>query len=107
MPYTLRTWSDFKNYQSTCYRSYVYASEGLRCMGSTWSVLAPLKGLGEDIHLIGGEPHAASTAGTFPDESREDISAAETGGLGFHSCSNLKLFTGEVIRDKIAITDKT
>ena len=76
-------------------------------MGSTWSVLAPLKGLGEDVHLIGGEPHAASTAGTFPEESREDIAAAETAGLGFHSCSYLKLFVGEVIRDKIAITDGT
>jgi benzoyl-CoA reductase subunit B len=105
--YTLTTWNDFKNYQSTRYRNYLYASEGLRFMGSTWSVLAPLKGLGEDVHIIGGEPHAASTAGTFPEESRENISAAETGGLGFHSCSYLKLFVGEVIRDKIAITDKT
>jgi benzoyl-CoA reductase subunit B len=107
MAYSLKTWNEFKNYQSTCYRNYLYASEGLRCMGSTWSVLAPLKGLGEDIYIIGGEPHAASTAGTFPDESREDISAAETGGLGFHSCSYLKLFVGEVVRDKIAITDGT
>jgi len=107
MPYNITTWKDFKNYQNNCYRDYLYAPEGLRCMGSTWSILAPLKGLGEDIHLIGGEPHAASTAGTFPDESREDISAAEVAGLGFHSCSYLKLFTGEVIRDKIAITDGT
>jgi benzoyl-CoA reductase subunit B len=76
-------------------------------MGSTWSVLAPLKGLGEDVHLIGGEPHAASTAGTFPEESREDIAAAEAAGLGFHACSYLKLFVGEVIRDRIAITDGT
>jgi len=52
-------------------------------LGSTWSVLAPLKGLGEDVYLIGGEPHAASTAGTFPQESREDISAAESAGLVF------------------------
>ncbi len=107
MPYSLKTWNDFKNYQSTCYRNYLYASEGLRCMGSTWSVLAPLKGLGEDVHIIGGEPHAASTAGTFPDESREDIIAAESAGLGFHSCSYLKLFVGEVVRDKIAIPDGT
>ncbi|MBW2028094.1 MAG: 2-hydroxyacyl-CoA dehydratase [Deltaproteobacteria bacterium] len=107
MSYTLTTWNDFKNYQSTCYRNYLYASDGLRCMGSTWSVLAPLKGLGEDVHLIGGEPHAASTAGTFPDEGRKDILAAETAGLGFHSCSYLKLFVGEVVRNKIAITDRT
>jgi benzoyl-CoA reductase subunit B len=107
MVYNLTTWGEFKNYQNSRYRSYVNASEGLRVMGSTWSVLAPLKGLGDDVHLIGGEPHAASTAGTFPDESREDISAAETAGLGFHSCSYLKLFVGEVVRDKIAITDKT
>jgi benzoyl-CoA reductase subunit B len=107
MAYNLTTWNDFKNYQSTCYRNYLYASEGLRVMGSTWSPLAPLKGLGDDLHLIGGEPHAASKAGTFPEESREDISAAETAGLGFHSCSYLKLFIGEVVRDKIAITDKT
>jgi len=107
MAYNLTTWGEFKNYQSTCYRNYVYASEGLRCMGSTWSPLAPLKGLGEDVLIIGGEPHAASTAGTFPEESREDISAAESAGLGFHSCSYLKLFVGEVVRDKIAITDKT
>jgi benzoyl-CoA reductase subunit B len=57
--------------------------------------------------MIGGEPHAASTAGTFPEEAREDISAAESAGLGFHSCSYLKLFVGEVVRDKIAITDGT
>ena len=107
MAYNITTWGDFKNYQTTRYRNYLYASEGLRCMGSTWSPLAPLKGLGEDIHLIGGEPHAASAAGTVPEEAREDIIAAETGGLGFHSCSYLKLFTGEVIRDKIAITDGT
>jgi hypothetical protein len=107
MAYSLKTWGEFKNYQNTCYRDYVYASEGLRVMGSTWSVLAPLKGLGEDVLMIGGEPHAASTAGTFPDESREDIIAAETAGLGFHSCSYLKLFTGEVVRDKIGITDGT
>jgi benzoyl-CoA reductase subunit B len=107
MAYSITTWGEFKNYQSTCYRNYVYASEGLRCMGSTWSVLAPLKGLGEDVHIIGGEPHAASTAGTFPEESREDISAAESAGLGFHSCSYLKLFVGEVVRDRIAITDGT
>jgi len=107
VPYSLKTWNEFKNYQSTCYRNYLYASEGLRCMGSTWSVLAPLKGLGEDVLVIGGEPHAASTAGTFPEESREDISAAEVEGLGFHSCSYLKLFVGEVVRDKIAITDGT
>lgn len=107
VPYSLKTWNEFKNYQSTCYRNYLYASEGLRCMGSTWSVLAPLKGLGEDVLVIGGEPHAASTAGTFPEESREDISAAEVAGLGFHSCSYLKLFVGEVVRDKIAITDGT
>jgi benzoyl-CoA reductase subunit B len=107
MAYSLTTWNEFKNYQNRCYRDYLYASEGLRVMGSTWSVLAPLKGLGEDVHIIGGEPHAASTAGTFPDESREDIIAAETAGLGFHSCSYLKLFTGEVVRNKIAIPDGT
>jgi len=107
VPYSLTTWNEFKNYQSTCYRNYVYASEGLRCMGSTWSPLAPLKGLGEDVLMIGGEPHAASTAGTFPEEAREDISAAESAGLGFHSCSYLKLFVGEVVRDKIAIPDGT
>src|SRR4030042_2051579 len=107
MAYSLTTWEEFKNYQRTCYRNYLYASEGLRCMGSTWSVLAPLKGLGEDVYLIGGEPHAASTAGTFPQESREDISAAESAGLGFHSCSYLKLFVGEVVRDRIGITDGT
>ncbi len=107
MAYNLTTWPDFKNYQSKCYREYVDAAEGLRCMGSTWSVLAPLKGLGEDVRLIGGEPHAASTAGTFPEESREDIAAAEAAGLGFHACSYLKLFVGEVIRDRIAITDGT
>jgi benzoyl-CoA reductase subunit B len=107
MAYSITTWDEFKNYQRTCYRNYVYASEGLRCMGSTWSVLAPLKGLGEDVHIMGGEPHAASTAGTFPEESREDISAAESAGLGFHSCSYLKLFVGEVVRDKIAIPDGT
>jgi len=107
VPYSLATWNEFKNYQSACYRNYLYASEGLRCMGSTWSILAPLKGLGEGVLMIGGEPHAASTAGTFPEESREDISAAEKAGLGFHACSYLKLFVGEVIRDKIAITDGT
>ena len=107
MGYNLKTWSEFKNYQSACYRNYVYGSEGLRCMGSTWSPLAPLKGLGEDILMIGGEPHAASTAGTFPEEAREDISAAEIAGLGFHACSYLKMFVGEVVRDKIGITDGT
>ena len=107
MSYTLKVWNDFKNYQSACYRDYAYATEGLRCMGSTWSVLAPLKGLGEDVHIIGGEPHAASTAGTFPEEAREDIIAAETAGLGFHACSYLKLFVGEVVRDRIGITDGT
>lgn len=107
MAYNITTWGELKNYQTACYRNYLYASEGLRCMGSTWSPLAPLKGLGDDIHLIGGEPHSASAAGTVPDECREDIIAAETGGLGFHSCSYLKLFVGEVIRDKMAITDKT
>src|SRR5512135_2509225 len=98
MAYALKAWNDFKNYQTGRYRNYLYAAEGLRVMGSTWSVLAPLKGLGDDIHLIGGEPHAASTAGTLPDESRENIIAAEKAGLGFHSCSYLKLFCGEVIR---------
>jgi benzoyl-CoA reductase/2-hydroxyglutaryl-CoA dehydratase subunit BcrC/BadD/HgdB len=107
MAYSLKTWNEFKNYQSSCYRNYIDSSEGLRCIGSTWSVLAPLKGLGEDVHIIGGEPHAASMAGTFPEESREDISAAEAAGLGFHSCSYLKLFVGEVVRDKMAITDRT
>ncbi len=107
MSYTLTTWNDFKNYQSNHYRNYLYASEGLRCIGSTWSVLSPLKGLGEDVYLLGGEPHAASTAGTFPEEGREDISAAETAGLGFHSCSYLKLFVGEVVRDKIGIPGGT
>jgi len=107
MAYSLTTWNEFKNYQNTCYRNYLYASQGLRCMGSTWSVLAPLKGLGDDVYIIGGEPHSASTAGTFPEESREDISAAESAGLGFHSCSYLKLFIGEVVRDKIAIPDGT
>jgi len=76
-------------------------------MGSTWSVLAPLKGLGEDVWIMGGEPHAASMAGTLPAESRQNILAAETAGLGFHSCSYLKLFVGEVIRDRIGITDGT
>ncbi len=107
MAYNITSWPEFKKYQNDCYRDYLYSPGGLRCMGSTWSPLAPLKGLGEDIHLIGGEPHAASTAGTVPEEAREDIIAAETAGLGFHSCSYLKLFTGEVVRDKIAITDST
>jgi len=107
MAYILKTWGDFKNYQNACYRNYLNGSGGLRVMGSTWSPLAPLKGLGEDVLMIGGEPHSASMAGTFPDESREDIIAAETAGLGFHSCSYLKLFTGEVVRDKMAITDRT
>jgi benzoyl-CoA reductase subunit B len=107
MAYTLKGWPDFKNYQNTCYRNYLFAPEGLRVMGSTWSVLAPLKGLGDDIYLLGGEPHAASLAGTLPEESRENILAAEGAGMGYHSCSYLKLFTGEVIRDKIGITDGT
>jgi anaerobic selenocysteine-containing dehydrogenase len=88
--YQLKIWNAFKDYQIACYRNYLYASEGLRCMGSTWSVLAPLKGLGEDVHIIGGEPHAASTAGTFPEEAREDISAAECAGLGFHCYASAK-----------------
>lgn len=107
MSYTLKVWPDFKNYQSSCYRNYAHGTEGIRCMGSTWSPLAPLKGLGEDVYLIGGEPHAASTAGTFPEEAREDIAAAEIAGLGYHSCSYLKLFVGEVVRDRIGITDGT
>jgi len=107
MAYNIKSWGAFKDYQSTCYRNYVEGYGGLRCMGSTWSPLAPLKGLGEDVFVIGGEPHAASTAGTFPKEGRDDIIAAETAGLGFHSCSYLKLFVGEVVRDKIAITDGT
>ena len=69
MAYTIKSMADIKSYQNNVYRNYLFATEGLRAMGSTWSVLAPLKGLGDDIHLIGGEPHAASTAGTFPDES--------------------------------------
>ncbi len=107
MPYSLTIWNGFKNYQTTCYRNYLYASQGLRCMGSTWSVLAPLKGLGEDIYIMGGEPHAASMAGTLPREARDNLIAAETAGLGFHSCSYLKLFIGEVVRDRIGITDGT
>ena len=108
MSYTLKVWSDFKNYQNKCYTDYLNnTSKGLRCMGSTWSVLAPLKGLGEDIHLLGGEPHSASMAGTLPEEGRKNIAAAESAGLGFHSCSYLKLFVGEVVRDKIGITDGT
>ena len=107
MAYAVKAWNDFKTYQNGCYRDYLYATGGLRVMGSTWSALAPLKGLGDDIHLIGGEPHAASLAGTLPDESRANIIAAESAGMGFHSCSYLKLFTGEVIRDKIGITDST
>src|SRR4030042_6475283 len=103
MSYSITTWNDFKNYQNPRYRNYLYASDGLRCMGSTWSPLAPLKGLGEDVYIIGGEPHAASKAGTFPEESREDISAAERAGLGFHSCSYLKLFVGGGGRGKISI----
>jgi benzoyl-CoA reductase subunit B len=106
--YQLKIWDALKDYQRACYRNYLYAPEGsLRCIGSTWSVLAPLKGLGEDIYILGGEPHAASTAGTFPEEASENISAAESAGLGFHSCSYLKLFVGECIRDKIAIPDGT
>jgi len=46
MAYTLKVWNDFKNYQTACYRNYLHASEGLRIMGSTWSVLAPLKRAG-------------------------------------------------------------
>lgn len=107
MAYNLKSWDEFKTYQNACYRNYAFASKGLRCMGSTWSPLAPLKGFGNDILIIGGEPHAASTAGTFPEEAREDIIASEVEGLGFHSCSYLKLFVGEVIRDKIAIPDGT
>lgn len=107
MSYSLSIWNEFKNYQWSCYRNYVHASGGLRCMGSTWSVLSPLKGFGEDVYLIGGEPHAASTAGTFPEDAREDILASERVGLGFHSCSYLKLFVGEIVRSKIAIPDRT
>ena len=108
MVYDIKSWGAFKEYQSRVYRNYVEGKGGgLRCMGSTWSPLAPLKGLGEDVLMIGGEPHAASTAGTFPQEARDDILASEIGGLGFHSCSYLKLFIGEVLRDKIAITDRT
>ncbi|HAR97231.1 MAG TPA: hypothetical protein DCR97_14910 [Deltaproteobacteria bacterium] len=107
MGYSINAWPAFKNYQNTRYRNYLYTSQGLRCMGSTWSPLAPLKGFGDDVYLIGGEPHAASAAGTVPEEAREDIIAAEAAGLGFHSCSYLKLFNGEVVRNKIAITDKT
>ena len=77
MSYTLKVWKDFKNYQTSCYRNYLYAPEGLRCMGSTWSVLSPLKGLGDDVYLLGGEPHAASMAGTLPEEGRRNIEAAD------------------------------
>ncbi len=35
------------------------------------------------------------------------LSPLKPQGLGFHSCSYLKLFTGEVVRDKIGITDRT
>jgi len=72
--YDIKSWGAFKEYQSRVYRNYVEGKGGgLRCMGSTWSPLAPLKGLGEDVLMIGGEPHAASTAGTFPQEARDDI----------------------------------
>jgi len=107
MSYTLTIWKDFKDYQSTCYRNYIYAPEGLRCIGSIWSPLAPLKGLGDDVYIMGGEPHAASKAGTFPEEAREDIAASEIAGLGFHTCSYLKLFVAEAVRNKIGITDGT
>jgi benzoyl-CoA reductase subunit B len=106
--YQLQTWDALKDYQRACYRNYLYAPEGsLRCIGSTWSVLAPLKGLGEDVYIIGGEPHSASTAGTFPEEASEDTFAAESAGLGFHSCSYLKVFVGEAVRDKIAVPGGT
>jgi len=70
-------------------------------------MLAPLKGLGEDVHILGGEPHSASTAGKFPEKAREYISTAESAGLSLHGCSYMKLFVGELIRDEMAIPDGT
>ncbi len=106
--YLLRTWDAIKNYQIACYRNYLYAPEdSIRCAGSTWSVLAPLKGLGEDVHILGGEPHSASTAGKLPDKAREYISTAESAGLSLHGCSYMKLFVGELISDEMAIPDGT
>ena len=43
----------------------------------------------------------------MPEEGRKNIADAEIAGIGFHSCSYLKLFVGEVVRDKIGITDGT
>ena len=105
--YQLKVWGAFKDYQKNRYRDYLFAPGGLRVTGSTWSVLSPLKGLGEDVYILGGEPHSASAAGTLPEEGRLDLAAAESAGLGFHSCSYLKLFVGEIVRDRIAITDGT
>jgi len=66
-----------------------------------------LKGLGDDIHLIGGEPHAASTAGNITDESRENINSCLKARLGFSLVQLLKLFTGEVDTRQDIITDGT
>jgi len=74
--------ADIKSYQNNVYRNYLFATEGLRAMALPGAYWRPSRA-GDDIHLIGGEPHAASTAGTFPDDSREDIIAAETGAWAF------------------------
>ncbi len=99
----LKCWSKAKELRLKIYQDYATAHErgGLRWSGSAWSFDALVAGLGTDVHLLTGEPYAATVAFN-PEFNLECQNAADQKGWARDLCAYMRTYWGSMYLDKWA-----
>lgn len=100
----LKCWDKAKELRNQFYRNFNQAKDkgGIRWMGSAWAPDAVVRGLGQDVYSITGEPYGASCAFDKP-LSAKYLAAAEHYGFARDLCAYMRNYWGSILVNEYAL----
>lgn len=100
----LKCWPKAKELRQKFYRNFdeIKSRGGIRWMGSAWAPDAVVRGLGQDVHCVTGEPYGASCAFDKP-LSAKYLAAAENYGFARDLCAYMRNYWGSILCDHYAL----
>ena len=104
----LKCWNDAKALRKKFYQAYVDAHDkgGIRYAGSTIGFHSIMRGFGNDVFNLAGEPYGASTA-FFSNFAVQCEEACEKAGIARDLCAYMRNYWGSVMINKLVMPDGT
>lgn len=104
----VKCWDLAKELRRKFYQSYVTAHDkgGIRYAGSTIGYHAIMRGFGNDVYNLAGEPYGATVA-FFKDFAAKCEEAAERYGIARDVCAYMRNYVGSILLQKFILADGT